>query len=91
MEQRLYSILDVKAELFSPPFVAQNHGVASRMFAQLVNSGGEELPARYPGDFKLVCIGEWDAVEGVVVATDHLTIGFGIDFVEKKSPVAKIG
>lgn len=84
--QNLYSIVDIKAEVGSPPFVAQNHGVASRMFADLVNGGGEALPAKYPADFKLVHVGFWDAELCKVVAVDELlTIGFGSDFKEKPS------
>lgn len=90
MTQKLYSVVDVKADIYSPPFVSPNHGVATRMFTELVN-GPEGLPTKYPGDFKLVYIGEFDNETGIVLSGDFVTLGFGSDFIEKKATLAKIG
>lgn len=61
----LFSVYDKKADLFGPPFLAENEGVAVRMFEQMVMAP-ENMVSSYPEDFTLECIGTFDPATGVV-------------------------
>jgi hypothetical protein len=69
MEKQIYSILDDKAQLYSPPFIAQNDGIAIRMVMDILRSSDNNL-ARYPTDHKLVLIGIWDDINGEIMPVD---------------------
>lgn len=55
---KLYSLLDVKAESMTPPFCAQNDELAKRMLALSLKNAGEVPPNQFPQDFCLMCLGE---------------------------------
>jgi hypothetical protein len=69
MEKQIYSILDEKAEIHSPPFLAQNDGIAIRMVMDILRSPDNNL-ARYPADHKLVLVGIWDEINGEIMPLD---------------------
>lgn len=55
MKQKLYVIFDKVAEEAGPVQCAKNDGIARRMFRQAIKD------APFPGDFKILCIGEYDS------------------------------
>lgn len=57
---KIYSIYDMKAESYGNLFVAVTDGIASRCFAQVVAFSGNEDYSRYPEDFTLYCLGEFN-------------------------------
>ena len=59
MIMKVYTVLDVKVEAYLQPFFARSQGEAVRMFADSVNTPSTHL-ARYPEDFILFEIGEYD-------------------------------
>lgn len=63
---KLYSINDRKLESFTPPFIARNDVDARRQVAAFLASSPDVLPAKYPEDFSLFCVGEWDDSKGVI-------------------------
>lgn len=63
---KIYSIYDMKAESYGNLFVAVTDGIASRCFAQVVAFSGNEDYARYPEDFTLYCLGEFNNGTGDV-------------------------
>lgn len=77
----LYSVMDIKAEVYFPPFTSENDGSASRQFADLVADPQTKLH-KHPEDFRLYRVGSFHADTGVVVpdsagvvmVTDALTI-----------------
>lgn len=81
---KMFSILDIKSDTFSPPFCAPTIGVAARNFKELVNDPNS-LPGKYPGDFKLVELGTFDDVTGVLIAEQGTSHGFGTDYIDRKS------
>lgn len=90
MITKVYSIFDVKTDAFTTPFFAPANGAAMRSFKDLVNDK-QSVPGRYPGDFKLVRIGEFDDVSGVLVPCTPESLGFGTDFVDvAESPVRRV-
>lgn len=79
MKLRVFCVYDIKAEMFSPPFVKGTIGEAVRDFQDLVNNQDTTI-ARHPGDYKLCCIGEFDNVSGSLVPGDVESLGFGSDY-----------
>ena len=69
MDKHLYSILDEKSQLYSPPFIAQNDGIAIRMVMDILRSPDNNL-SRYPQDHKLMLVGFWDEVNGDILPVD---------------------
>lgn len=66
---RAYTLHDVKALTYSPPFFVNNNGLAIRMLTDLVNDSNT-APGRHPADFKLYCIGSYDDAKGLLVPLD---------------------
>lgn len=54
-----YTLHDVKAVTYSPPFFCANDAIAKRMLLDLV-SDQNTMPGRHPSDFKLYKIGTFD-------------------------------
>lgn len=69
----LYSVYDKKAQYFAPPFAARNNGEALRMFQMLVNDKNT-TPGKYPEDYNLAILGEFDDVSGKVVPNEQVVI-----------------
>lgn len=53
---RAYTLHDVKALSYSPPFFVQNDAMAVRMVKDLVSDNSTTV-GRHPSDYKLYCIG----------------------------------
>lgn len=78
---KVYSIFDVKADVFNAPFFTGTHGLAIRNFKDVANDKATSI-GKYPADFKLVCIGSYDDSRGLLVASEHESLGFATEFVE---------
>lgn len=59
MTLKIYSIRDQKAEIFNAPFYQKTHGEAERNFQELVNDEKSTVN-KYPDDFDLYYLGEYD-------------------------------
>lgn len=60
-----YTLHDVKALTYSPPFFTSNDGVAKRMVADLVQDTNTTV-GRHPADFRLYKAGTFDEGNGVL-------------------------
>lgn len=60
---RAFTLHDVKALNYSPPFFQHNNALAVRMLQDLVNDNNTSV-GRHPADYKLYCIGEYDDSNG---------------------------
>lgn len=63
--KNMYSIFDLKARIWSNPFVAPNDMIATREFGRVVNEPGNAIHDN-PEDFELHVIAAWDETSGVV-------------------------
>lgn len=79
MKTGLYSILDVKLELFNQPFPARSDVEARRMFALLANDRG--LISSAPEDFRLVKIADFDDHTGAISSHEPKNLGNAKEFV----------
>lgn len=66
---KIFSIYDEKAQVFNTPFTCGNQAVAIRSFANICFDG-TGMVAKYPEDFKLYYVGDFDAVKGTITALD---------------------
>lgn len=64
-----YTLHDVKAVSYSPPFFCANDAIAKRMLADLV-SDKNTMPGRHPSDFKLYAVGTFDEGNAVITPFD---------------------
>lgn len=83
MVRKIFSVYDVKAEIFNQPFFMSTKGEALRAFSDLANDSQSSI-AKHPGDYKLVYIGMFDDVSGEVDEVERESLGFASDFVERK-------
>lgn len=65
MKQELFSIYDKKAETFSMPFPAINKGAAIRQLNMEVNSERESLLKKFPEDYSLYLVEEFNTESGL--------------------------
>lgn len=63
---RAYTLHDVKALTYSPPFFQHNNALAERMLSDLVNDPNTSV-GRHPADFKLYCVGSYDDSTGQLI------------------------
>lgn len=66
---KVFSIRDSKAEVFNTPFFQKTHGEAERNFKQLI-SDEKSTPHKYPDDFDLYHLGEYDDSTGKMTTLD---------------------
>lgn len=62
---RAYTLHDVKALTYSPPFFQATDGQATRAVQDLVTDMSTTV-GRHPSDFKLYCIGTYDDATGAL-------------------------
>lgn len=81
---KVFSIVDLKADLYKTPFFMSSNGEAIRAFSDLANDD-KSLLSRHPQDFKLYFIGTFDDSTGQLVSNEHpQPLGFASDFVAIK-------
>ena len=69
---KCFSVFDTKAYVFGVPFFALTVGVASRLFADLV-ADFQCTVNRYPADFALYEIGDFNETSGLFISLDRPT------------------
>ena len=85
MKIKVCSVYDVKGEMFQAPFFVPALGIAMRMFTDVVNDKSTPF-GKYPGDFVLYQVGEFDDATGEfenVSPAKHL--GIGTEYVDSRS------
>lgn len=73
---KMYSIYDIKGQLYAPPYFANNIGSATRMFDGACRDPNTQL-AKYPEDFRLFELGEFDDNTGRFTCPDQPTFVIG--------------
>lgn len=62
---RAYTLHDIKALTYSPPFFQANNALAIRMLEDLVADNNTTV-GRHPSDYKLYCCGSYDDATGIL-------------------------
>ena len=82
MVLKMFSIYDSKAEAYVQPWYEVNRGVALRNFMAAVKDPQTAFH-RFPGDYTLFEIGEWDPSKGTVFMYEHReNLGTAIQYLE---------
>lgn len=69
-----FAIYDSKLEAFMTPFFQATRGLALRSFAELVNDSNHPV-AKYPEDFSLWELGEFEPESGAFLISDVKNLG----------------
>lgn len=77
---KIFSIQDIKAKAFLPPFFLPEQGQATRTFGDCVNDPKHQF-GRHPHDYTLFGIGTFDDETGTITVEDKFAIGNGLEFV----------
>lgn len=69
MKTKLYVLYDQKTEGYNLPFYSHNDAHAMRMVFEAMKDSESSI-SKYPMDFHLFCIGEYDGNEGRIKARE---------------------
>lgn len=83
MISKVFSVIDIKADAYGPPWTAPTVGMAVRHFSDACNDSRSHF-SRHPGDYKLVCLGSFDDSNGSFSSEGSQSVGFGTDFVRRQ-------
>lgn len=83
---QIFSIYDVKAEIFASPVFYPSTGAAIRAFADAVNKPGNDFNA-HPEDFQLFHVGSFDEDTGDVMPleTGRVSIAQALNLKESQN------
>lgn len=85
MKLQVFTVMDLKAETFMPPFFMNNTKLAERVFGDAVNDG-EHMFNKHPEDYALYHVGEWEDEEGKFTNFDTpKSLGIAAQYVHNKS------
>lgn len=76
----VYAVKDTKSQLFNNPFVQKTDGTAIRTFSAACEDPKTELN-KYPSDFSLYNLGEYDPESGKIIQKDIIQICNASEFV----------
>lgn len=82
----MYSLLDRKMKAFHGLMTDVNDEIARRHFVDELRSG-DTLVTRYPADFDLFCVGEFDDASGVLVGSPPRLVANVGDLLEASNGV----
>lgn len=83
MISKIYSVYDSKAEQYMTPIFFQTKGLAVRAFAEAVNDGGKSQISKYPADFVLFELGEFDGDScSFNLYPAPVNVGVAVEFVQ---------
>lgn len=92
MKLKMYTVFDVKSEAYLQPFFMQTKGQALRAWITSVNDPNTNF-CKYPGDFTLFEIGEFDDSNGVITMYDSkINLGSALEHQSKtqSTPLIKL-
>jgi hypothetical protein len=87
---KVFSVYDIKAEVYSSPFFMAMTGEAVRAFKDLANDSNTTV-GRHPNDFRLTCLGSFDSNDGTFVSDAPVSLGFASDYKDLPSGAVPIG
>lgn len=85
MKHFIYTVYDLKAEMWNKPLIGQGDkvGLMVRTFTDLANDKQHPI-GQHPEDYCLFRVGEWDDDEGKLIITEPpVSLGKAINYVKK--------
>jgi len=90
MKSKIFTTYDSKAEAYLQPFFMGTRGEAIRGWQTVVNDPKTQFN-KYPSDFTLFEIGEYDETTGEITAhTAKVSLGVALEFLKQENPVAQL-
>lgn len=84
MTKKVFTVYDSKSEVYSPPFFLLSRGEGIRAFSEVVNDPSTS-PGKYPEDFTLFEIGQFDETNcKFVLYSTPTSLGLGVEFVKNR-------
>lgn len=81
----IYTIFDSAADCYNSIFLEESNGAAIRQFALAANDA-QSMLCKFPGDFTLFKVGEWDKFKGkITVDAVKTALGTAIEFKEHQA------
>lgn len=74
---KIYSVFDGKAQTFSPPFIAKTDAEAIRILESVVIDERTTI-GKYPDDYTLFAVGEWNEDSGITSSPDYVKENLGL-------------
>ncbi len=91
MTTRMFSIYDIKTEIYHPPLFSLTVGAALRTFVGVFNSDDFEF-GRFPDDFRIFELGTFDDVTGLLSPVSTPTfVAEGRELVSVAAPASVAG
>lgn len=84
MIYKVFSIFDSKVGSYLSPFFMRSKGEAIRALTGELSNENSNI-CKYPSDFTLFEIGEYDDTKGAINPVDPISVGVAIEFVNKES------
>lgn len=84
---KIFAAFDAKVKTFANPFCVAHAGQALRSWEEHVNDG-QSMPSKYPEDFALYELGEFDDQTGEISTSKPHNHGLATAF--KKQPQAEL-
>lgn len=81
MKLLIFSMFDSAAKAFTQPFFVQTEGSAIRIFQNQINQK-DSITCKYPDQFTLFRIGEFEDNDASIVSCDPVSLGNGVIFKE---------
>ena len=88
---QVFSIYDKRAETFMPPFYQRNANSAIRVIADTIKADANTTIARYPEDFCLYSLAEFDEFSGAFLEISRLKIVELSGLVKDGEPLPQVG
>lgn len=90
MKYKVYSVFDSKAEAYMRPMYFQTKGLAIRSFSEAVNDGGKSDISKYPADFVLFELGDFDELSGTFLLHKcPISVGVALEFLKSSQEVGQ--
>lgn len=89
MPQLLFTVHDVKAGTYLPPFFVPARGLATRAFTDCINSKEHQF-GKHPHDYTLFYLGEFDEETAEFALVPPQSMGNGVEFIETQPSPSEI-
>lgn len=80
---KVYCVYDSKAENYGTPFMYDNRALALRAFSEVLTQPDHPM-SKYPADFTLFEVGEWDKTDGIMIMLEaKINLGTALEYVTR--------
>lgn len=82
MGHKIFAVYDSKAAAYLPPWISENAATAIRRFEASVQNPETDF-ARFPGDYTLFELGDWDQHSGEIRMNQaHTNLGTALSYLQ---------